>query len=77
MAAGLHTNRLSGIVTDSAFLGHAYRHTLKVGDLTLQCTGATQTRFAAGCEVAVDFAYGQACGLVHDSHRVGTQGVGA
>ena len=64
---GPHTNRLRGVVTNCAFLGHAYRHTLKVGGLTLQSTVGTQTRFEPGAEVALDFAFDQACGLVQDS----------
>jgi iron(III) transport system ATP-binding protein len=67
-------NRLQGVVADSAFLGHSYRYALKVGELTLQCTSAAHTQFAKGSEVALDFAFDQACALVPDSRGRSTIG---
>ena len=67
VACADRVNRLGAVVTDRAFLGHAYRYTLKVGDLTLQCTGAADSRFGTGSAVALDFAFDQTCGLVQDS----------
>ena len=71
------TNRLRGVVTDCAVLGYTYRHTIKVGALTLQSVAATALRFEAGSEVAVDFAFDQASGLVPDSRSSAPRGATA
>ena len=60
-------NRLQAVVTDCAFLGHAYRYTLQVGDLRLQASAAGQARLEVGAEVAADFSFDHSCGLVADS----------
>ncbi|MFL9926357.1 ABC transporter ATP-binding protein [Herbaspirillum lusitanum] len=61
------SNRLHGVVTNCAFLGHAYRHTLKVGDLNLQSVAAIDKRFEVGSEVAIDFSFEASSGLEKNS----------
>ena len=60
-------NRLQAVVTDCAFLGHAYRYTLQVGDLRLQASAAGQAPLEVGAEVAADFSFDHSCGLLADS----------
>ncbi len=67
VACAPNLNRLVGVVSNCAFLGHANRHTVQVGDMTLQTTGAPDCRFANGAEVGLDFGADSAIGLARDS----------
>jgi hypothetical protein len=64
-------NRLLGVMTHCAFLGHAKRLTVSVGERTLQAHAAPDFPFEPGRAVALDFAIDRTTGLAQDSRGAG------